>query len=262
VRKCHPWGQLVAGIAHEINNPVNFIKGNLSHTENYIADMMSLLMLYQQEYLQPSPAIQAKWEEIDLDFLFEDVNRLLQSMKGGSDRISQIVQSLRNFVRLDEAEIKAVDLHTGIESTLLILQHRLSATENKPEVRVIKEYGNLPLVTCYPSQLNQVFLNIINNAIDAIRDNPQRSEHPEIRICTEVIDSEWLRIAIANTNSTIPVSLQERIFEPFFTTKPVGRGQGLGLFVCYSIIQQHRGTLTVRSQPTEGTEFEIVLPIC
>ena len=141
------------------------------------------------------------------------------------------------------------------------MQHRLLASENQPEVRVIKEYGNLPLVTCNPSQLNQVFLNIINNAIDAITDNPQSSQHPEIRIRTGVIDREWLRIAIANTDSTIPVSLQERIFEPFFTTKPVGRGPGLGLFVCYSIIQQHRGTLTVRSQPTEGTEFEIVLPI-
>ena len=254
-------GQLVAGIAHEINNPVNFIKGNLIHTENYVADMMSLLMLYEQEYPQPSRAIQDKQEEIDLNFLFEDANQILESMKVGSDRISKIVQSLRNFVRLDEAEIKAVDLHSGIESTLLILQHRLQASENQPEVRVIKEYGNLPLVTCYPSQLNQVFLNLINNAIDAIRDNPQSSQHPEIRIRTGVIDREWLRIAIANTDSTIPVSLQERIFEPFFTTKPVGRGQGLGLFVSYSIIQQHRGTLTVRSQPTEGTEFEIVLPI-
>ncbi|MBN3941891.1 ATP-binding sensor histidine kinase [Nostoc sp. NMS9] len=254
-------GQLVAGIAHEINNPVNFIKGNLIHTENYVADMMSLLMLYEQEYPQPNPAIQAMKEEIELDFLFKDANQTLESMKIGSERISKIVQSLRNFARLDEAEIKTVDLHSGIESTLLILQHRLQASENQPEVRVIKEYGDLPLVTCYPSQLNQVFLNIINNAIDAIRDNLQSSKHPEIRICTGVIDREWLRIAIANTDSTIPVSLQERIFEPFFTTKPVGRGQGLGLFVSYSIIQQHRGALTVRSQPTEGTEFEIVLPI-
>ncbi|MDF5708517.1 MAG: AAA family ATPase [Nostoc sp. S4] len=254
-------GQLVAGIAHEINNPVNFIKGNLTHTEGYIQNMMSLLKLYQQEYPQPSPAIQAKAEEIELDFLFEDVNQILESMTVGSDRISQIVQSLRNFARLDESEIKTVDLHSGMESTLLILQHRLLPSENQPEVRLIKEYGNLPLVTCDPSQLNQVFLNIINNAIDAIRDNPQSSEHPEIRIRTGVIDREWLQIAIANTDSTIPVSLQERIFEPFFTTKPVGRGQGLGLFVCYSIIQQHRGTLTVRSQPPEGTEFEIVLPI-
>ncbi|BAY08541.1 trifunctional serine/threonine-protein kinase/ATP-binding protein/sensor histidine kinase [Calothrix sp. NIES-2098] len=254
-------GQLVAGIAHEINNPVSFIKGNLTHTENYIEDMMSLLTLYQQEYPQPSPAIQAKNEEIDLDFLFEDVNQILQSMKVGSDRISQIVLSLRNFSRLDEAEIKAVDLHSGIESTLLILHHRLQASENKPEVRVVKEYGRLPLVTCSPSQLNQVLLNIINNAIDAIRDNPESSENPEIRIRTEVRDNKQLRIAIANTDSTIPVNIQDRIFDPFFTTKPIGRGAGLGLFVSYAIIQQHGGTLTVRSQPKEETEFEIFLPL-
>ncbi|BAY27878.1 serine/threonine protein kinase with two-component sensor domain [Calothrix sp. NIES-2100] len=254
-------GQLVAGIAHEINNPVSFIKGNLTHTESYIEDMMRLLTLYQQEYPQPSPAIQAMSEEIDLDFLFEDVNQILESMKVGSDRISQIVLSLRNFSRLDEAEIKAVDLHSGMESTLLILQNRLQASENKPEIRVVKEYGNLPLVTCSPSQLNQVFLNIINNAIDAIRDHPQSSENSEIRIRTEMIDSERLRIAIANTDSTIPESIQDRIFDPFFTTKPIGRGTGLGLFVSYSIIQQHDGTLTVRSHPAEGTEFEIMLPI-
>ncbi|MBH8564154.1 AAA family ATPase [Nostoc sp. CENA67] len=255
-------GQLVAGIAHEINNPVNFIKGNITHTKSYIADMISLLALYQQEYPQPSAVIQAKKEEIDLDFLFEDVNQILESMKVGSDRISQIVLSLRNFSRLDEAEFKAVDLHSGIESTLLILHNRLQAFENKPEVRVVKNYGNLPMVNCYPSQLNQVFLNIINNAIDAIRDHPETSENPEIRIRTEVINSKQLRIAIANTGSTIPVSLQNRVFDPFFTTKPIGRGAGLGLFVSYSIIQQHGGTLTLRSEPTEQTEFQIVLPIC
>ncbi|MEH2181701.1 trifunctional serine/threonine-protein kinase/ATP-binding protein/sensor histidine kinase [Nostoc sp.] len=254
-------GQMVAGVAHEINNPVNFIIGNLLHTASYIQDMMRLLTLYQQEYPQPSVAIQAIKEEIDLDFLFEDASQILESMKVGSERISQIVLSLRNFSRLDEAEIKAVDLHSGIESTLLILQHRLLKSENQSEVRVIKEYGNIPLVTCYPSQLNQVFLNIINNAIDAIRDNPQSSENPEIRIRTQVIDAERLRITIANTDSTIPVSLQHRIFEPFFTTKPVGRGKGLGLFVSYSIIQKHDGTLSARSHPTEGTEFEILLPI-
>ncbi|BAZ49510.1 two-component hybrid sensor and regulator [Nostoc sp. NIES-4103] len=255
-------GQLVAGIAHEINNPVNFIKGNITHTKSYIADMISLLTLYQQEYPQPSAVIQAKNKEIDLDFLFEDINQILESMKVGSDRISQIVLSLRNFSRLDEAEFKAVDLHSGIESTLLILHNRLQASGNKPQVRVVKEYGNLPLVNCYPSQLNQVFLNIINNAIDAIRDHPESSQNPEIRIRTEVINSKQLRIAIANTGSTIPVSLQDRIFDPFFTTKPIGRGTGLGLFVSYSIIQQHGGTLTLRSQLTEQTEFEIVLPIC
>ncbi len=253
-------GQLVAGIAHEINNPINFIKGNLAHIKSYIADMMSLLTLYQQEYPQPSRAIKAKREEIEFDFLCEDVNKILESMELGSHRIRQIILSLRNFSRLDESSIKPVDLHSGIESTLLILQHRFQGSENKCEIRVVKEYGNLPTITCYPSQLNQVFLNIINNAIDAIRDNFQSGENPEIRIRTEVIDSKWVRIAIANTDSIIPVNIQERVFDPFFTTKPVGRGTGLGLFVSYSIIQNHGGTLSVRSQLGQGTEFEIMLP--
>ncbi|AFY45442.1 ATP-binding sensor histidine kinase [Nostoc sp. PCC 7107] len=254
-------GQLVAGIAHEINNPVSFIKGNITYTKGYFQDMMSLLKLYQQEYPEPSPAIKTKSQAIDIDFLFRDVNKILESMDVGSDRISQIVLSLRNFSRVDEAGIKAVDLHSGIESTLLILQHRLQGSENQPEIQVIKEYGNLPLANCYPSHLNQVFLNIINNSIDAMRDNPQCGEKPQIRIRTEVIDNQRLRIAIANTDSTIPLDIQNRIFEPFFTTKPVGRGTGLGLFVSYSIIQQHHGILTVRSQPTEETEFEIILPL-
>ncbi|MBD2302910.1 ATP-binding sensor histidine kinase [Nostoc sp. FACHB-190] len=254
-------GQMVAGIAHEINNPVTFIQGNLNHTKNYIQDMMRLLNLYQQEYPQPNSAIQAMETEIELDFLLADANQTLESMKAGSDRISQIVLSLRNFSRLDEAEIKAVDLHSGIESTLLLVQHRLQKSANSPEIQVIKNYGNLPLVTCYPSQLNQVFLNIINNAIDAIRAHPQNSEQPQIRIFTEVIENAKLKIAIANTHSFIPESLHNRIFEPFFTTKSVGQGKGLGLSVSYSIIQQHKGTLTVRSQPNTETEFEIVLPI-
>ncbi|MBD2494397.1 ATP-binding sensor histidine kinase [Nostoc sp. FACHB-280] len=254
-------GQLVAGIAHEINNPVSFIQGNITYTKGYIQDMISLLTLYQQEYPQPSQAIKKKSKEIDIDFIFDDVNKILESMDAGSNRISQIVLSLRNFSRLDEAGIKAVDLHSGIESTLLILQHRLQDSAIQPEVEIVKEYGKLPLVNCYPSHLNQVFLNIINNAIDAIRDNRQCSENPQIRIRTEVIENHRLRIAIANTDSTIPVHIQNRIFEPFFTTKPFGRGTGLGLFVSYSIIQQHGGTLSVRSQPNEETEFEIILPL-
>ena len=161
---------------------------------------------------------------------------------------------------LDESSIKQVDLHSGIESTLLILQNRLQAGENKPEIKVVKEYGNLPKITCDPSQLNQVFFNIIANGIDAIRSNVGVAENPEIRISTEVREARKLRIAIANTNSIIPVEIQDRIFDPFFTTKPIGQGTGLGLFVSYSIIQQHGGTITVRSQPETGTEFEIILP--
>ncbi len=253
-------GQLVAGIAHEMNNPVNFIKGNLLHTKDYMEDIMSLLELYQQEHSQPSAMIKAKSEEIDLDFVFEDATQLLESMKAGSDRISEIVSSLQNFSRLNESGIKTVDLHSGIESTLLILQGRLQDSENRCEVRVIKEYGQLPMIDCYPSQLNQVFLHIINNAIDAIRGNHDGRENPEIRIRTEVIDKTKVSITIANTDSVISEDVQEHIFEPFFTTKPIGSGTGLGLFVSYSIIEQHGGTINVRSQPGEGTEFEIVLP--
>ncbi|NES69284.1 MAG: GAF domain-containing sensor histidine kinase, partial [Okeania sp. SIO2D1] len=253
-------GQMVAGIAHEINNPIGFIQGNITHIENYFEDFISLLTLYQGEYPQPSLAIQEQWEEIELDFLLEDVTKILKSMKVGCDRIKQIVLSLRDFSRLDESPIKAVDLHTGIESTLLIVENRLQGYDNKPEIRVVKEYGNLPKITCYPSQLNQVFFNIISNGIDAIRSHPQTAESPEIRISTTVTDSQELRITIANTNSVIPVDIQDRIFDPFFTTKPVGKGTGLGLFVSYSIIQQHGGTITVQSQPGEGTKFEIFIP--
>ncbi|NJK74199.1 MAG: GHKL domain-containing protein [Oscillatoriales cyanobacterium RU_3_3] len=197
------------------------------------------------------------------------ISRAIENDRPGTDSEREIYRQYnysntiaRNDVELEKAEklFDAVDLHSGIDSTLLILQHRLSATENSPEIRAIREYGNLPLITCYPSQLNQVFLNIINNAIDAIRHNPECSQEPEIRICTEACDRERIRIAIANTDSTILPRIQSRIFEPFFTTKSVGRGTGLGLFVSYSIVQKHGGILKVRSHPKAGTEFEIILP--
>ncbi len=253
-------GQMVAGIAHEINNPISFIKGNLTHTENYIEDLMSLLTLYDQEYPQPSDEIQELREDIDLDFLSEDIGKLINSMKVGSTRISTITQSLRNFSRLDEAPIKTVDLHSGIDSTLLILQSRLQADTNQPEIKLIKEYGNLPKVSCNPSQLNQVFFNIITNGIDAIRDSETIPQNPEIRIQTEVINDQQLRITISNSDSFIPIEIQERIFDPFFTTKQIGKGTGLGLFMSYSIVKQHGGTLNVYSQTEKGTVFEIVLP--
>ncbi len=253
-------GQMVGGIAHEINNPIGFIQGNITHLANYFEDLINLLTLYQAEYPQPSLAIQDQWAEIELDFLLEDVTKILGSMKVGSERIKQIVLSLRDFSRLDESPIKAVDLHTGIESTLLVVKNRLQASDKKPEIRVVKEYGDLPKITCYPSQLNQVFYNIISNGIDAIRSQTQTVENPEIRISTTVTDCQRLRLTISNTNSVIPLDIQDRIFDPFFTTKPVGQGTGLGLFVSYSIIQQHGGTITVKSQPREGTEFDIFLP--
>ncbi|MBD2166854.1 AAA family ATPase [Calothrix membranacea FACHB-236] len=254
-------GQLVAGIAHEINNPISFIKCNIDHLETYLADLMSLITLYQQEYTQPSAKIQAKHDEIDIDFIYKDVIDILQSMESGSDRISQIVLSLRNFSRLDESPIKAVDLHSGIESTILILQNRLQAYKHQPEIQLIKEYSNLPPVTCYPGQLNQVFLHILNNAIDAVREAGKNIEQPQIRIRTEVVENEQIKIAIANTSSFIPLHIQQRIFEPFFTTKPIGRGTGLGLFVSYSIIKKHGGNITVNSLPQQETEFVISIPI-
>ncbi len=253
-------GQLVAGIAHEINNPITFIHGNLYPTEDYIKDVLSLLETYQQEYPQENSVIQAKIKEIDLEFIREDVTKILHSMKLGSQRIHQIILSLRNFSRLDEAEIKSVDLHAGIDSTLLILQNRFEGDNNQPKVEIIKEYGNLPKVICYPSQLNQVFLSIISNALDAVKGFNKKGKKPQIRIQTELREKDWVRIAISDNGCGIPPAIEKRIFEPFFTTKPVGSGTGLGLSVSYAIIKKHGGQLISSSKVGEGTEIAIEIP--
>ncbi|MGE5658821.1 MAG: AAA family ATPase [Actinomycetota bacterium] len=254
-------GQLVAGIAHEINNPVTFIHSNLQPTENYVKELLSLLELYQQEYPEQNPVIQAKIQEIELEFISNDLSKILQSMKAGSERITQIIQSLRNFSRLDEGEIKSVDLHKGIESTLLILQNRFQESKNQPQIQIIKEYGNLPLVTCYASEMNQVFLSIISNALDALKDVRKTHQTPSIKIQTEVIEKEQVRIVITDNGMGIPSHIQKRIFEPFFTTKPVGSGTGLGLSVSYVIIKKHGGQLTFDSTLGSGTKFAIEIPI-
>ncbi|MBW4681789.1 MAG: AAA family ATPase [Microcoleus vaginatus WJT46-NPBG5] len=254
-------GQLVAGIAHEINNPVNFIYGNLQPTEIYVKNLLSLLELYQQEYPQNNLLIQAKTEEVELDFIREDFIKILQSMKVGSERIKQIILSLRNFSRLDESDKKAVDLHTGIESTLLILQNRFQGSNNQPKIELIKEYGDLPDVTCYASEMNQVFMGIISNALDALKQVSKTNKNPFIRIQTEVIGKEQVRIAITDNGSGIPTPIRERIFEPFFTTKPVGSGTGLGLSVSYAIVKKHGGQLTCESRVGGGTKFVIEIPI-
>ncbi|MEM6252365.1 MAG: AAA family ATPase [Cyanobacteria bacterium P01_D01_bin.156] len=253
-------GQLVAGISHEINNPVGFIMGNVPHLQDYIKDLQDLFHSYQDEYSQPSPSLQSKINAIEPDDIFLDINSILDSIEVGSERINEIVQSLRNFSRLDQAAVKAVNLHSGIESTLLVLNNRLQALGEQPEIRITRQYTQLPKVVCYPNQLNQVFLNIINNAIDAIRENTCVDDTPEIRIRTEQALSGKVKIIISNTNSVIPEQLQKQIFEPFFTTKPVGQGKGLGLFVSYSIIRKHAGTLTVNSAESGTTDFEIILP--
>jgi signal transduction histidine kinase len=277
-------GQLVAGIAHEINNPVNFIHGNLYHVSDYAEDLLYLLSLYQEHYPDPHPAIQQQVEDIDLDFMAQDLPKILSSMKVGTDRIYAIVLSLRNFSRLDEAEKKTVDIHEGIDSTLLILQHKLKATATKPEIKVIKNYGNLPLVDCFPGQLNQVFMNILSNAIDALEisefllENKAETITPTITIHTELISSnceentsdkqshhdwgDWIRICIANNGENLSEVMQKRIFDPFFTTKPVGKGTGLGLSISHKIVvEKHNGSLQCFSKPGRGTEFVIEIPI-
>ncbi len=259
-------GQLVAGVAHEINNPVNFIYGNLEHAEAYLQDLLKLINLYQEQY-PPHPVIAAIVDEIELDFVAEDLPKLMDSMRIGADRIREIVQSLRTFSRLDEAVCKSVDVHEGIDSTLMILQHRLKATQARCEIRVQKQYAALPFVECYAGQLNQVFMNILSNAIDAIEDaiannHFSKSEVPMIRIQTELTPNQTVQIRIANDGLEIPEAVQARLFEPFFTTKPVGKGTGLGLSISYEVVTgRHCGSLTCHSSPEIGVEFAIEIPI-
>lgn len=262
-------GQLVAGIAHEINNPVNFIYGNLVHVNEYAEDLLSILELYQQQCPNTSSEIYERALEIDLEFISQDLPKTLSSMKIGVDRIRQIVSGLRNFSRLDEAQVKAVDIHEGIDSTLLILQHRFKASPDSPSIQLVKEYGELPLVECYAGQLNQVFMNILSNAIDALeyhKESKSEHHHSQITINTAVgelngnVKSAVIRIT--DNGSGIPKTVRSQVFDPFFTTKPVGKGTGLGLSISYQIIvEKHGGILKCDSQPGLGTQFWIEIPI-
>lgn len=254
-------GQLVAGIAHEINNPVNFIYGNLTPAVEYTQNLMQLLSLYQQHYPLPPVKIQTTIEAVDLEFLIEDLPRLLNSMKVGAERIQKIVLSLRNFSRMDEAEMKVVDLHEGIDSTLLILQSRLRPTRKQIAIEVVKDYGELPLVECYAGQMNQVFMNLLVNAIDALSDRRKQGDCPKILIQTRHIEDQVVAIEISDNGIGIPPEMQSRIFDPFFTTKPIGEGTGLGLSISYQIMQKHQGVLACTSKPNQGTTFRIELPI-
>lgn len=252
-------GQLVAGIAHEINNPVNFIHGNLTHVSNYIEDLIELVKLCQQEYAT-TPVIKEKIEALDLEFLITDLPKTLSSIKVGTERIRQLVLSLRNFSRLDEAESKQANIHEGIDSTLLILQHRLQRKGERQSIKVIKEYSQLPLIQCYPAQLNQVFMNLLSNAIDALEEG--NTPQPTIWIRTQIQQGNRAIISIADNGPGIPTAARARIFDPFFTTKPVGKGTGLGLAISYQIIvEKHGGVIECFSQPGEGTEFRIEIPI-
>lgn len=257
-------GQLVAGIAHEINNPINFIYGNLSPIEQYSSSLLLLMEKYQQELPTPSAAIQELQESHELEFLKEDLPALLLSVKSGVQRIRDLVLSLRSFSRLGEAEVKKVNIHDGLDSTLVILQHRLNAQSNRPEIRLEKDYSKLPEVECYAGQINQVFLHILNNAIDALEKvNWETSQSsPEIRICTQLIDSARIAIAISDNGIGINESLQKKIFEPFFTTKKIGSGIGMGLSISYQIVvESHGGELFCESRSEQGSTFNIILPL-
>ena len=286
-------GQMVAGVAHEINNPVSFIYGNLTVAREYFQDLIHLVSVYQQTYPHATPEIRRITEEIDWNFLVDDWQKLVNSMQVGAERIHQIVRSLRIFSRLDESEIKPVDIHDGIDNTLLLLQHRLKAAGNGSEIEVIKKYGKLPLVTCYASQLNQVFMNLLSNAIDALEDQPaprvitistslrQKSKY-STRQCVNksqkedlpspqspitnyqlpILNSQSVVIRIADNGLGMSQDVQEQIFDPFFTTKPVGKGTGLGLAISYQIlVEKHHGQITCVSAPGQGAEFIVEIPL-
>jgi len=259
-------GQMVAGIAHEINNPVNFIHGNLKHVERYSADLLDIVALYQAHYPQPVSEIESAAEEVDIEFIQADLPKVLVSMSLGTQRIRRIVLGLRNFSRKDEAVCKAVDIHEGLDSTLLLLQYRLEGKRDRPNITVVRDYGNLPLVECYASQLNQVFLNLLANAIDAIEDAD--SSHKggslkagQITIRTASSDQNSISITIADNGNGIPEDIRSRVFDPFFTSKEIGKGTGLGLSISYQIVtERHNGKLSCCSIPEEATAFTIQIP--
>ena len=250
-------GQMVAGIAHEINNPVNFIHANIKPARSYAAEIIEIVEQYQQECPQPSPVLQEMIEDSDLTFIQGDFLHLLESMRIGTQRIKDIVLSLRNFSRLDESEIKAVDIHEGIDSTLIILSHRLRETTDKKLINIVKYYHLMTSVECYPSQLNQVVMNILANAIDVLGD----VRDPQIVISTHACDDRAI-VNITDNGPGMPAAVRDHIFDPFFTTKPVGKGTGMGLSICHQIVtEKHGGILSVSPAPEGGTQFTVDIPL-
>ncbi|HAZ47253.1 MAG TPA: hybrid sensor histidine kinase/response regulator [Cyanobacteria bacterium UBA11369] len=266
--------QTIGGIAHEINNPMSFISGNLDYAGRYFQDLLSLVQLYQETYPNPSRQILQRQDEVDLNFLVEDWENLMQSMKNGANRINQLMLLLRRFSRLDEAEFKSTDIHQDIDNILTIFSNKLKSSENRPEIQTIKEYGQLPRITCYASQINQVLINLLNNAIEALdkkalTQGEMFGEPPTIKITTDVVcsndaslpTSNFISIQIADNGCGISPEIQQKIFDPFFTTKPVGSGMGLGLAISYQIVvETHKGNLSCVSSAYEGTQMIVEIP--
>ncbi|MGI0489047.1 sensor histidine kinase [Pantanalinema rosaneae CENA516] len=249
-------GQMLSGISHEINNPINFIYGNLPYVEEHVRDILGLLQAYQGSGADQHPAIQSVLANIDLEFTLEDLPRIVNSMKLGADRIRELVLTLRNFYRLDQQEMDFSDLHTGIDNTLLLLQHRY-----KPRIEIVREFADLPPIECHINQLNQVFMNLLSNAIDALLEQ-ESHQQPQIVIITQRINSNRIAVSISDNGPGISLEVQQRLFEPFFTTKPMGVGTGLGLSISHQIITEtHHGRIFCCSAPGGGTTFMVELPI-
>ncbi len=261
-------GEIVAGVAHEINNPVGCVVGNIGAVQTYFDDLLQIIDLYRAAFPQPGPAIEAAIEEIDLDYVRDDLPKMITAMRDGGDRIKTISRSLRNFSRADTDIPQPFDLHEGLDSTLLILRHRLKDNGSRPDIEIVTDYGELPLVQCFPGQLNQVFMNILANAIDALDDASQgrslaeREASPSRITLRTRVENERVKVAIADNGPGIPESVRARIFDHLFTTKGVGKGTGLGLAITHQIIvEKHSGTIEVASTPGSGTEFILMLPI-
>jgi len=263
-------GQLVAGIVHEINNPVGFIAGNIAEAKNYAQDLIQLVQLYQEKYPEPDEDIVDELESIEFDYLQEDFPKLLKSMEEGTNRITDISQSMRTFSRSDCDQKVSFNCHDGIDSTIMILRHRLKAKDYRPEIEVIRNYGDLPPIDCYPGQLNQVFMNLLANAIDALEESNHGKSYGEIQkepnqiTITTSYDAEQhnVRINIQDNGIGMKPEIQQKVFDYLFTTKGMNKGTGLGLAISRQIVEdKHQGTLGFKSALGEGTTFMVTLPV-
>ncbi len=259
-------GEMIAGIGHELNNPINFIVNNIEPLKEYVTGVSKILDLYQQEYLTPSPKLKDAIKDLDLEFVLEDMAKILESFRLGTEMIENISTSLRTFSRSDSETKSLANLHECLDSTLMILQHRLKGQGDRPQIKLLKSYGSLPSMLCYPGQMNQVFMNILANAIDALDEaiiqEKMQERFPQIKITTQITSEKQIVIQIADNGLGIPESIKERLFEPMFTTKPFGKGTGLGLAIAHQIVvEKHNGKLTINSEVGEGTVFVIEIPI-